>query len=160
MCQLIYWLQQPQPHASVFTWVVDKHLDLYTSPKTCLTHLETQWIIVDYKLYVAGIERSGLLGILAEIAALTLCVVSVWCPGSPFDILSSTNHQEGNISATMIAGTNMWLAVTQLKLWSHIYIICTIAYVYMLSQYILANRVQQTVCPSLFNNIFFCNKSI
>ena len=40
-----------------------------------------------------------MVGVLAEIAALTLCVVSVWCPGSPFDI-SSNNTQQTDLTTT------------------------------------------------------------
>ncbi|XP_067648892.1 ferroportin-like [Haliotis asinina] len=32
-----------------------------------------------------GLERTGLFALLAEIACLTMCVVSVWMPGSPFN---------------------------------------------------------------------------
>lgn len=35
---------------------------------------------------LAGIERTGLMGFWAEIAALSLCVASVWAPGSPLDL--------------------------------------------------------------------------
>ena len=37
-----------------------------------------------------GVERTGIYGFALEIACLTLCVGSVWAPGSPFD-LSSAN---------------------------------------------------------------------
>ena len=50
-------------------------------------------------IFIAGVERSGMVGVLAEIAALTLCVVSVWCPGSPFDI-SSNNTQQTDLTTT------------------------------------------------------------
>ena len=40
-----------------------------------------------------------MVGVLAEIVALTLCVVSVWCPGSPFDI-SSNNTQQTDLTTT------------------------------------------------------------
>ena len=32
-----------------------------------------------------GLERTGLLGFFFEIAMLSLCVASIWAPGSPFD---------------------------------------------------------------------------
>ncbi|KAL4222354.1 hypothetical protein ACF0H5_018393 [Mactra antiquata] len=34
-----------------------------------------------------GLERTGLYALAAEVASLTLCVVSIFCPGSPFDPL-------------------------------------------------------------------------
>jgi len=49
-----------------------------------------------------GVERSGMVGALAEIAALTLCVVSIWCPGSPFDITPNTTQLIHDENRTVI----------------------------------------------------------
>ena len=34
-----------------------------------------------------GLQRTGLYALAAEVSSLTLCVVSIFCPGSPFDPL-------------------------------------------------------------------------
>lgn len=58
----------------------------------CIINLEEIYIPLRCSFYDIGVERSGMVGALAEIAALTLCVVSIWCPGSPFDITPNTTQ--------------------------------------------------------------------
>ncbi|XP_076326811.1 ferroportin-like isoform X4 [Tachypleus tridentatus] len=38
-----------------------------------------------------GLERTGLLGLFSQICCASLCVVSIWLPGSPFDPLFTKN---------------------------------------------------------------------
>lgn len=46
--------------------------------------------------FFIGIERTGLYGSLSQIIALSLCVVSVWLPGSPF--MLAPHPHSGNMS--------------------------------------------------------------
>ena len=41
-----------------------------------------------------GLQRTALYALAAQICCLTLCVVSVFCPGSPFDPLFFTRSRE------------------------------------------------------------------
>ncbi|KAJ8313529.1 hypothetical protein KUTeg_008090 [Tegillarca granosa] len=47
-----------------------------------------------------GLERSGFVGLFAEIFTLCACVVSVWAPGSPFDPFYLSRSRDGNITMT------------------------------------------------------------
>ena len=42
-----------------------------------------------------GLERTGLFGFFLEVLFLSLCVASVWAPGSPFDLGYASKTQEG-----------------------------------------------------------------
>lgn len=56
-----------------------------------------------------GLERTGLFGFFLEIVFLSLCVASVWAPGSPFDLLYAQKSQNSapvsnetlNLTSTM-----------------------------------------------------------
>ena len=54
-----------------------------------------------------GIERTGLYGLFSQVAILSLCVVSVWAPGSPFDPYIRTRNAE------TIPAQNVSMAVTK-----------------------------------------------
>ncbi|MEW8544521.1 MAG: hypothetical protein AB2693_13405 [Candidatus Thiodiazotropha sp.] len=41
-----------------------------------------------------GLERTGLFGFFLEILFLSLCVASVWAPGSPFDLLYAQKRKQ------------------------------------------------------------------
>ncbi|XP_078331649.1 ferroportin-like isoform X4 [Crassostrea virginica] len=47
-----------------------------------------------------GLERTGLFGLGAEILCLSLCVVSIWTPRSPFDLLGSNEIPTPEVSNT------------------------------------------------------------
>lgn len=45
-----------------------------------------------------GLERTGLFSFSAEIMCLTLCVASIWAPGSPFDPFHWHEKSQSNVS--------------------------------------------------------------
>ena len=46
--------------------------------------------------WLGSTERAGGAGMLALVAPLTLCLASVWCPGSPFSPAQLTNNTTAN----------------------------------------------------------------
>ncbi|XP_046645830.1 solute carrier family 40 member 1-like [Daphnia pulicaria] len=45
-------------------------------------------VVFPFLVRCMGVERTGLYGFSLEVACLTLCVASVWAPGTPFDLAS------------------------------------------------------------------------
>ena len=48
--------------------------------------------------------RAGVVGMAALVASLTLCLASIWCPGSPFDLglVNNNNSIDSSIENTNI----------------------------------------------------------
>ena len=81
--------------------------------------------------YHFGLLKTGLVGNICLISSLTLCVVSVWSPGSPFDLWETHSHdaldavnvtvkeedtdQERPLTSVILLVTGMTLA--RLGLW-------------------------------------------
>ncbi|XP_060598850.1 solute carrier family 40 member 1-like isoform X2 [Ruditapes philippinarum] len=46
-----------------------------------------------------GLQRTGLYALAAEVSSLTLCVISIFCPGSPFDPLYFSRNSNAEIDS-------------------------------------------------------------
>jgi len=55
-----------------------------------------------------GLRRTGLVALGAELSSLTLCVISVFMPGSPFDPLYFT-RETAEDTATALTGNNAYI---------------------------------------------------
>ena len=51
--------------------------------------------------WLGSTERAGGAGMLALVAPLTLCLASVWCPGSPFSPAQLTNSNTTTANTTI-----------------------------------------------------------
>lgn len=56
-----------------------------------------------------GLVRTGLIALSCEVSCLTLCVASIWMPGSPFD---PTYRKAGHTSVCNKVNTSVSLAVS------------------------------------------------
>lgn len=91
---------------------------------TCCLEIINMIIRMDIFFLQVGISKTGLVGFGFETVCLSLCVASVFVPGSPFDasaLLSNSGTTEGNNSteapsyliyniSTLSDGTNISLA--------------------------------------------------
>lgn len=58
-------------------------------------------LVYPYLYKKTGLKRTGIIGMSTLVASLTFCLISVWTPGSPFDLNSSETSKAVSQNLTM-----------------------------------------------------------
>src|SRR5688572_24026824 len=59
-----------------------------------------------------GVQRTGIIGFSLQLIFNSLCVVSVWLPGSPFGKLPSNKHDSFTSTESSVITQNSWWNVS------------------------------------------------